>query len=214
MLPPVGVSSPSTSFAVVVLPQPDSPTTPSVLPPSMAKVTPSTARTTPRLAAEDAAPRREMLAEAGSLQNGGHATLLLSIAALASALGTASQQRAVRPSSTANSGGASSRQRPNAIGAAGCEGAAGRQGGEIGRLAFDGGEVVAVVRHARDRAEQRLGVGVRRASMKICAHRSLLDDPAGIHHGELVAHLGDDAEIVGDEDQRQPVLALQLAQQA
>src|SRR5580692_2080418 len=47
MPPSVGVSRPSTSLAVVVLPQPDSPTTPRVCPLSMANETPSTARTVP-----------------------------------------------------------------------------------------------------------------------------------------------------------------------
>ena len=43
-----GSSRPSTSLAVVVLPQPDSPTTPRVCPLSMANEMSSTARTTPR----------------------------------------------------------------------------------------------------------------------------------------------------------------------
>ncbi len=43
-------------------------------------------------------------------------------------------------------------------------------------------------------------------------HRSRLDHPPGIHHRELIAHLGDDAEIVGDEDQRETVRLLQVAQ--
>jgi hypothetical protein len=43
--------------------------------------------------------------------------------------------------------------------------------------------------------------------------RSGLHHPSRIHHGEPVAHLGDDAEIVGDEDERQAMRALQLAQQ-
>src|SRR5262245_65902018 len=47
MLPVVGVSSARMSFDVVVLPQPDSPTTLSVEPAGMAKETPTTARTTP-----------------------------------------------------------------------------------------------------------------------------------------------------------------------
>ena len=45
--PPVGSSSRSTSLAVVVLPQPDSPTRPRVWPRPTEKFTPSTARTTP-----------------------------------------------------------------------------------------------------------------------------------------------------------------------
>src|SRR6202011_5738758 len=48
MVPPVGSSRPSTSFAVVVFPQPDSPTTPRVCPLSIENEIPSTARTTPR----------------------------------------------------------------------------------------------------------------------------------------------------------------------
>ena len=45
------------------------------------------------------------------------------------------------------------------------------------------------------------------------AHRTLLDDGAAVHDGDAVGHLGDDAEIVGDEQQRQAVLGPQLAQQ-
>ena len=44
-------------------------------------------------------------------------------------------------------------------------------------------------------------------------HRRLLDDPPGVHHGDAVGHLGDDAEVVRDEQQRQVELLLQLAQQ-
>ena len=35
--------------------------------------------------------------------------------------------------------------------------------------------------------------------------RGRLDDPAGVHDVHLVAQPGDDAEVVGDEDQRGPV---------
>src|SRR5262245_23316304 len=48
MVPAVGSSAASTSLEVVVLPHPDSPTSPSVSPDSMAKLIPSTALTTPR----------------------------------------------------------------------------------------------------------------------------------------------------------------------
>ena len=45
------------------------------------------------------------------------------------------------------------------------------------------------------------------------AHRAHLDDPAGVHHRQRVAHLGDDAEVVGDEDQRHAGLLLDVLEQ-
>src|SRR5262245_40165142 len=48
MVPAVGSSAASTSFEVVVLPHPDSPTSPSVSPGLMVKLIPSTAVTTAR----------------------------------------------------------------------------------------------------------------------------------------------------------------------
>ena len=44
-------------------------------------------------------------------------------------------------------------------------------------------------------------------------HGCLLDDAPGIHDGDAVRHLGNDAEVVGDEQQRQSHAALQIAQQ-
>jgi hypothetical protein len=44
-------------------------------------------------------------------------------------------------------------------------------------------------------------------------HRRLLDDPAGVHDGDAIGHLGDDAEVVRDEQQREPEAVAQLAQQ-
>src|SRR2546429_114997 len=108
MMPLVGCSSSSTIFAVVVLPQPDSPTTPKVLP--------------------------------GSIEN--------------------------EMSSTARG----------------------------------------------KRLEQRWGVGMRGRFVDLLA-RSRLDQPARIHDRDPVAHLGDDAEVVRDEDQREIVRALQVAQE-
>ena len=42
---------------------------------------------------------------------------------------------------------------------------------------------------------------------------ALLDHPAQIHHDDVVGHLGDHAEVVGDEHDRHPALLLQLAQE-
>ena len=38
-------------------------------------------------------------------------------------------------------------------------------------------------------------------------HRRRLDDAAGIHHGDPVRRLRDDAKIMGDEDQRRALAA-------
>ena len=43
--------------------------------------------------------------------------------------------------------------------------------------------------------------------------RSLLDDPAGVHHRHAIGGFGDHAEVVGNQQQRQVELALHLAQQ-
>ncbi len=41
-----------------------------------------------------------------------------------------------------------------------------------------------------------------------------LDDLAGVHHGDVVAEVGDHAQVVGDEHDRQPGVADQCPQQA
>ena len=43
--------------------------------------------------------------------------------------------------------------------------------------------------------------------------RALLDDAAGIHHSDLLAHLGNHAEVVGDEQDRQPELLLHRSEE-
>ena len=52
-----------------------------------------------------------------------------------------------------------------------------------------------------------------RGRSKISTHRPLLDDPAEVHDEHAVAELGDDAEVVRDQDQRQPVLGPQAGEQ-
>ena len=44
-------------------------------------------------------------------------------------------------------------------------------------------------------------------------HRSLLDDAAGVHDGDPVGHLGDDAEVVRHQQQRQAERLPHFAQQ-
>ena len=207
MLPPLGVSRPSTSFAVVVLPQPDSPTTPRVLPllDRRTRCRPPRARCrgchrTNRAGRENAcvSPTASRTA----------ITLLPPTRRPRPAL--ASQQRAVLTVAEHRSdGGASDAAAIERRRAAWREGAAGRQRGKVGRLALDRGQPLAAVAHARDRVQQRLGVRMR-GRIENARHRTGFHHASGVHHRKLVAHLGDDAEIMGDEDQRQAMLALQI----
>ena len=208
MLPPVGSSSPSTSFAVVVLPQPDSPTTPSVLPALDRERDIVHRAHHAATAAEHASPRREMLAESRCLEHGHQAAPLCMRRALAqpAARGACRLPRL-------NSGGASLRQRSNAAG----QRAANAQ--PRGKRDRSGGWPSIAV--SRWRLSLMRGIEFSSASVYGCAGALKMRETgpglhhaARIHHHELVAHLGDDAEIVGDEDQRQAMLALQVAQQA
>src|SRR5262245_27423635 len=207
MMPPVGRSSSSTIFAVVVLPQPDSPTTPRVLPGSIENEMSSTARTTatsrdsrPRLTGKcltrflasrtgpamvaSASPRDGRRQPAAARLRVGDAELGRGLGAAAvHHLWTARMERAAR-----------GRRR------------------RIRRLPVDGGEPLATVAEPRDRLEQRPGVGVRRRVVDLL-DRPGLDQAARVHHRDLVAHLGDDTEVVRDEDQGEVVRALQVAQE-
>ena len=77
-----------------------------------------------------------------------------------------------------------------------------------GHDAGDGREPLAFARPARRRRQQPRRIGMMRAREER-ARRALLDDAPGIHHRYLLAHLGDDTEIVSDEQDRQPELFLQ-----
>ena len=90
------------------------------------------------------------------------------------------------------------------MGAARLKRTAGRQLGEVGGLARDRKKRLLAAEFGH-RAEQGLGVGMLSIAEQV-AHGAVLDDLPGIHYGHLVAHLGDDAEIVGDEDQRDATL--------
>ena len=70
---------------------------------------------------------------------------------------------------------------------------------------------VARVGH-RDRVEQRARIGVPRIG-EDCGGRRLLDDAALVHHHHAVGQRAHDAEVVADEQHRQPHLVLQVLQQ-
>ena len=64
----------------------------------------------------------------------------------------------------------------------------------------------------RDRREERLGVGVDRVLVER-GPPARLDDQAEVHDGDPVRDVADDAEIVGDEDVREPELVLEVVEE-
>ena len=84
---------------------------------------------------------------------------------------------------------------------------------QIGRAAPDDLELgVAGVLQLRDALQQRLGVRhlhVREQRPRRC----LLDDLAGVHHGDLVGAAGHHAEVVRDEQHRHVAVPLLLGEQ-
>src|SRR3990172_3947151 len=75
-----------------------------------------------------------------------------------------------------------------------------RQVTEIGGLPPDLGETLSLFLQLRYRGEERLGIGVGRMAEKL-HHVGALDNLARVHDGHLVTDVGNDAEIVGDENQ-------------
>ena len=162
---------------VVVLPQPDSPTRPSVSPRRRVKLTPSTARISP--ACRPRSPLRTGKCLTRSRTSRMTSVLGRSLGSLgrarrspAPSAGRArplpSRRSRAGRSPIGSSGGRSRAQRSTAERAAGQERAARRQAREVGRLALDGVEPGAArLVQARDRAQQaracRDGAGWRRA---------------------------------------------------
>ena len=63
-----------------------------------------------------------------------------------------------------------------------------------------------------DRAQQAASVLVGRVCEQFLGRR-LLDDLTGVHDGDLVSHLGDKRQVVGDEDHCEAELLTQLVEQ-
>ena len=92
--------------------------------------------------------------------------------------------------------------------AAALEQAAGGEVQRVGDDALDDLEPFALLAEARDRGEQALRVRVMRLGVD-GVDVGPLDDLAGVHHDDLVGHLGDHAQVVGDEHDRHLVLLAQ-----
>src|ERR1700726_3870006 len=167
----------------VDLPQPDSPTRPSVSPASSSKDTSSTARTAPcavwywtqRLSTDNSGMSRQLL------------------------LGGETRRRP--PGHQRHQPGPLRAATIEGGGAAVLKGAAGRQLRERRDAAADLGQSTTAPPLRRRRgAEQAACIAMQRP-FEQRLDRRLLDLASGIHHHDAVGGLGNDAEIVGDDDQ-------------
>ena len=76
----------------------------------------------------------------------------------------------------------------------------------------DGGQFASPAAQFRHAGDQAFGVGMG-GRIEHRMGRTFLDDPACVHHRHAVAKLRDNAEIMGDEDDRQPPVTAEVAQQ-
>ena len=208
-VPLVGSSSRTSSRPSVDLPQPDSPTIPSVSPRRTSSDTPSTAWTTSdELRLDRARPHREVLDEVDRLEQDAvraHAVFLRRAGRTAGSRWQASR----RPGSTRSASSGLVEQSSKRYGQRGSK----RQPG--GGASGDGGAPGMPVSrlHARpaeprDRVEQPPRVRVLRVA-EHGALRPLLDDAAGVHDDDPLGELRHDAHVVRDQHDRRVVLALQ-----
>ena len=165
--PAVGRSSRRMQRPVVVLPQPLSPTRPSVSPRLIVKSTPSTAFTSPILRLQhDALGDREVHGEAAHLEQrcrSARAVHAATSCAGARARRCGSRRRDGPPSPAGSSGGRAWAQALDGEAAARAEGAAAVEPRQIGRLALDRIEPrLARPVEPRHRAQQRHRVGMAR----------------------------------------------------
>ena len=224
-VPLVGSCRRTRSRPSVDLPQPDSPTMPSVSPRRTSSETPSTAWTTSRM------PRRTEVDRTGKCLTRSTASSSTGVSPVdAHALsrsGSPLREAARSAGRTAGSRWHASRRpgadafeqlRPGraeleAVRAARREAAARRRGERRGRRPGNRREPAdARPVDARDRAEQAPGVGVLGVA-EDRGLRPLLDDAARVHHDDPLGEVGDDAHVVGDDQDRGAELALEALHQ-
>jgi hypothetical protein len=84
--------------------------------------------------------------------------------------------------------------------------------GECRHRAGDGGQRRPALVRIGQCLQQQARVGMAWRGKELLG-RGHFDDLAGVHERDVVGHAGHDAEIMGDEQQPQPALALQVQQQ-
>ena len=213
--------------ASVDLPQPVSPTSPSVSPSRICRLTPSTACTNrcSRLTSEALRSGKCLTMPVSSSSAGPASAAADACRAAVISTGTGTR-RATAPAAESGSqqadwwpGLAADRVQRRRLGGAPVEGepaarperAARRLGQHARRLAGDGPQPPGVAGH-RDRLQQPARVGV----MRLVVGRppvGLLDRRAAVHDHDLVGQVGDDAQVVGDQHERGAELALEPDQE-
>ena len=89
-----------------------------------------------------------------------------------------------------------------------------RRSEHVARGALDRGQRLLAPRvETRDRLEEAEGVGVARAGKELLGRAGLHEHPC-IHHVDALAHAGDDAEVVRDEDERRVLVGDEVSQKA
>ena len=211
--PPDGSSSLRMQRTSVDLPQPDSPTIPSVSPSRSEKETPSTAftvaisfwNTIPRVIGKcffRSSTTRSSFPFAAVLTTRAPAVNIATSFAASRAFVASSRWQACSCSvslpaaMSCGSCCAADRHRERA---ARVEAASRRRVQERRRLAGDLVQALEVRVEPRQRAHQAPRVGVARL-VEDRAHRPSLDDAGGVHHDHVVRRLRDDAEVVRDHD--------------
>src|SRR5579883_1121750 len=209
-LPPEGASISVTIRARVDLPQPDSPTTPKVSPSARSKEMLSTARSKALPLRRSAPPS----ARAPSPPRRSPRRLPLGRRrARRVAVGLAERVMAAHPPAPPGAQlGLQGAAMLVGEGAARVEEAAPRPVVEAGNDAGDRREAGLAGAALGQGGEERRGVGVLRRREEL-RRAPLLDDLPRIHDGDALRRLGDDAHIVGDENERHAALALQRQQQ-
>src|SRR6266581_3164648 len=204
----------------VDFPQPDSPTRPSVSPASISRSTPSTAWTCARVRCitPDATGNqtfRSVTETSGSL------TVHARVRGLAVAASATFQLRPrLRDPARRLLRVADAQERRHVARALldpecapRVERASAREVDQVRWQALDGLERLVGLRvEARDGAKQRPRVGVLWMGENVRG-RPGLDDLAGVHDDQTLAHPGDDAEVVRDQDRRRAEIAVHVAQQ-
>src|SRR5712691_13513094 len=194
IVPAAAGTNPSTALAIVVLPDPDSPTRPTVSRGPIAMVTSSTARKGGRLRTGYSTRRWP------TLRSGCPLMLCLPLASCLDQLVVADTAGLVRLVGGVDRDvdlGA----RGDRVPAAGAEPAARRPGASRGNRPRDHGQGGGLRCEMGVRGEQRLRVRVERGFEDRLDVRAL-DDLAGVHDDDPVTEVGDDAPVVRDDEDR------------
>src|SRR6478736_1296101 len=225
--PSVAGTRPSSARPSVDLPLPLSPTNPTTSPGCRARLMPSTALIVPVSRPKSRArvpPRSSKYTERSRIStNGGVAAdvsgfvdngqllLLESLLPAGRDLVVRTHEPALDPTTpgTLEVDGVLGGAHVHRLRAAGVEPAAVRWLDEVGWRPRD--EVEPGGRQRDRRAQQGAGVGVLRV-LEHLGHAALLHDPPGVHHRDAVTGLGDDAHVVGDQQQGGLEVAAQVVE--